>query len=72
MYRYLEIIETYRQADCEMRLSLFLQHRALRTLFVQIDQRETETEKRPAHKASNLKTGGNWVRSWALGLLRFY
>ena len=36
------IIEDYRQGDFEARLSLFLQHRSLRNVFMEIDGRETE------------------------------
>lgn len=48
------IIETYRKADCERRLNLFLECPAMRKDFIEIETREEST------KSGN----GVWPRFW--------
>jgi hypothetical protein len=51
MHGHQPIIEAYRQADADYRLSLFLENPCLRDTFIQIDQGEFESGKGQALQA---------------------
>lgn len=67
MQRHQEIIEKYRQADFEHRLSLFLEYPSIRTSFVRIDQGENEGKKASEQNSTKLKLGRRLKIGWALG-----
>ena len=63
MQNHQEIIEKYRQADFEHRLSLFLDYPTFRNAFVRIDQGENTAEgrsRRPSDRVSR-----RWKKLWS-------
>ncbi len=71
MQNHQEIIETYRRADFEHRLSLFLEYPSFRTSFVRIDHSEYKREAIPQQNSVKLIIGRCWKNMWARGLLKF-
>ena len=69
MYEQQDIIERYRQADFENRLSLFLECPAFRDDFLHIDQTDAKM-KETGKIASRSKTGSGGLLTRAANLFR--
>ena len=69
MYDQQNIIERYRQADFENRLSLFLECPALRDDFLHIDQKDAKM-KETGKIATKSKTGSGGLFTRAANLFR--
>jgi len=70
MQNHREIIENYRQADFEHRLSLFLEYPSFRTSFVRIDLGENKRKDGLQQNSVKVKIGRCWRNVWARGLLK--
>ena len=70
MLRHHEIIEKYRQADFEHRLSLFLEYPSFRRSFIGIDQRENNSKSESPKKPTKVILGRIWKNNWIRGWLK--
>jgi hypothetical protein len=57
------IVEEYRNADCEKRLYLFLSHRSLRHEFITIDQSDASAEFSTKPGKDKYCMFGNWKQN---------
>jgi hypothetical protein len=70
MYDNRQVIETYRNADEDLRQSLFLQFPGLRNAFVQIDLAEYENLKIDQSPFKSGPTPCRRMLLWAVGLFK--
>ena len=67
MQNHEEVIENYRQADFDHRLSLFLEYPTFRNAFVRIDQGENKIGGKSRWPSVGVRVGRRWKKMWSDG-----